>query len=126
MKTKKQKWTPDPMRELDAWIAQNVFGLPVDFEAGRREFGPGYLWFIAGVNGAKNQCDTVKHYSTDPSAAMEVLKKCAIKCESTIEIISSIHSPPSFSMRGQDGEWTDGKTLELSIALLAKKLFTTP
>lgn len=105
------------MRELDAWIHEHVFGKCL-FDEHR-------------INNAlcrkccmdcSSETHRVKSPTTDPAAAMEVLRICAKK-DVTIQI------------RKQDsGEWcvwdvqswSDGtaSTLELAICLYAKKLFT--
>lgn len=113
--------TDKEMRELDAWIAENVFDLPVDLEAGRRKSGPGYLWFKDG------KCDIVKHYSTDPAAAMYLLKKCAEKLrpKGAIVVLHASEDDIKFWAVRQYGGDAQGnaETLELAIAKFAKALF---
>jgi hypothetical protein len=138
------KLTDKELRELDAWIAENVFGLPVNWEDGRRENGPVYLWFIAGKNGESNQCERVKNYTTDPAAAMEVLKKCIgalpLDNESDPEDMSTFSLGLRRGYGGKGGfairrfsmwmetysaeEIGEGETLELAIAKFARSLFS--
>ena len=110
--------TTDEMRELDAWIAENVMGEtlgkkpPVDdvvYEDSERKFVKGLL----------------KRYTTDPASAMEVLKKCVEKFPVEIYIGNfdkgrcRIKTDYDFDMTGGQAD-----TLELAISLFAKNLFT--
>lgn len=123
----KNKAGAEELRELDAWIALNLFGW-------RREVRERY----AGVNTVEGfglnmhlplghferefvpagQWPKVR-YSTDPAAAMQVLEICAeIKLE-TIKIWMT----SSFEWCVSCGLHACANTLPLAICLLAKKLF---
>lgn len=101
--------TPTELRELDAWIAEHVLGYTYSNhnlcckKTGR--------FIQAGL----------PYYSSDPAAAMEVLKKC-------IAVIEDVHFGWHLERRCYfvwgDGEKEFAETLELSICLFAKKLFT--
>jgi len=92
-------------KELDKWIAVNVMGWNED-----------YL--------IKNK-HNVSKYTTDPAAAMEVLKKCLNK--SLIEIVAiadgSYYISQSFEFHDEP-IFINESTLELGICLFAKKLFS--
>jgi len=118
--------TDTKMRELDAWIEENVFGLPVDWEAGRRKHGPGFLWFIKGENGQPNRCEVVKNYCTDPAASFELLKKLA----KTNDVLVSFDEQTGdffvskLQAYGTQDFTTGANTLELAIAKFARKLYS--
>jgi hypothetical protein len=119
------------MRELDAWIAINIFAFKyrrlnrhdafnvlVSPEAMEKGFGK----FQPDEHQPNNS--DAPPYSTDPAAAMEVLRKCAEKV--AVKIRRQVHTV--------DKRWcvyvdnTDIEsfeyTLELAVASFAKKLFS--
>jgi len=119
--------TDTKMRELDAWIEENVFGLPVDWEAGRRKHGPGFLWFIKGENGQPNRCEVVKNYCTDPAASFDLLKKLSEDHDIVVRRGNGRPDGEEFYVHrltayGSMDFTTGANTLELAIALFAKKL----
>src|SRR5688572_23406410 len=67
------------LRALDAWIAEHVMGfVRTDIKchpSDNRTIG-GVLFSPPGCNHDCGQSSYVKHYTTDPAAAMEVLRKC--------------------------------------------------
>lgn len=76
--------TDKELRELDAWISTTLFGwLQTDVNCDptdNRTIG-GFLYSPNGFNGDCNQASYVPHYTTDPAAAMEVLRKCGVQTE---------------------------------------------
>lgn len=127
------------LRELDAWLWVNVPGLKSckcvngmvpkwdksDYarirEIGRQE----------GMKMPETEpdipCSHSPHYSTDPAAAMEVLRKCA---EKTFPTVYKSRQADEWCVDNQTlaGRKTHlivtAETLELAIALFSKKLFT--
>ena len=120
------------LRELDAWIAENVIGNPqrrIRVTDGRKLVR--YEFLKVGTN------DICPTYTTDPAAAMEVLRKCAEKMDAGIVGIGSpMGGPVASTIPKLKQGWVVGKigrptnfdceaaTLELAICLFAKKLFT--
>jgi len=134
--------TTKEMRELDAWIDVEIFGVKrltveemrsIAFEQWKNQ--PDCERFILGfdayMDGEKFVCQQHFARRTDNSfGAMEVLKKCCIK-------IGSFDQLP---IRWDDGQWVVGQdsatvgyvdesvicdeSLETAICLFAKKLFT--
>lgn len=112
-------------RELDAWIALNVFGwkltnyetgkpasTPEDYEDASKNDG----WTWDGTNEAWEWQPT-----TDPAAALEVLKRCAMKIKFVnIRIVTDGTSWRVFSDLHSSG---DQPTYELAIATFAMELF---
>ena len=118
------------MRELDAWIAEYVFGW------NRQRFNNGHVrhnilvpekfradkYRKHGWNKGVELIDNFPHYTTDPAAAMDVLEKCAIKSGYGLTVI-----PQSNGMWFACSNYANeafGETLNIAICLLAKKLFT--
>jgi hypothetical protein len=118
--------TNTELRELDAWIAENVMGWKranflSSYGKGRfmvsRETGDIMAYDLKGEGFQP---------TTDPAAAMEVLKKCGKTKKNAIEIFCL---RPDENRSGKESYWvndpkTESETLELAIALFAKKLFT--
>lgn len=121
--------TDKELRELDAWIAEHVFGWS------RWNFNNGYTAhnYLDQTNGQANKyrkhgfvdgltlLESFPKYTTDPAAAMEVLKKC---CEHP-------YYPFGFAVAFSKGfpnpwvcETATAETLELAICLFSKKLFS--
>lgn len=115
-------------RELDAWIAMNVFGWvattikphPTDNRA------------IAGViysphgDYDSGQSAYPPHYTTDAAAALEVLKKCHQALGGTFVCIATL-GDNFFIHHGHDeNSMTKAPTLELAICRFAKALFEKP
>ena len=97
-------------RELDAWIAERVMGwIPTFKDCGKSPSG----------------CETLfPHYTTDPAAAMEVLKKCAEKCSlAGMEFVIVRGFDWRVCAEPQRGISTFAETLELAICKFAKKLW---
>ena len=107
------------MRELDAWIAVNLFGA--------KEI----VWIGCWAElGSPNEpfsnpgCERVPNYTTDPAAALAVLQKCAEKVERDDISICLRYGAWIVS------EWSDRKleieshvSLAHCICLFARELF---
>lgn len=112
------------LRELDAWIAENVMGL-------------GYDSYAPMLGCSDCESDTVNcsipNYTTNSSAAMQVLEKCGEKISGQvhgekrsfkIEIYQpSVSKDWCVCQRDNCGVYGQGKTLPLAICLMAKQLF---
>ncbi len=129
--------TTSEMRELDAWISENIFGARIS-KSGR---GSVIATFGADTPEERDQIIDAKHPwdsnswnpTTDPAAALEVLKKCADKVWLDNPTITKCQH---FKIEiWNNGLWVvmqsekadmfvEDETLELSICLFAKKLFT--
>jgi len=91
--------TTQELRELDAWIAEHVFGVSVPHPF----FKP----------------------TEDPRGAMDVLKKCAEKHQHDIAIGTA--GPTDWRVwAGELNGATYASSLELAICLFAKQLFSKP
>lgn len=147
--------TEKEKRELDAWVAERVIGWHrmtnakaigvEDFsEFDERELETlnrlSDNWYdsknnhVADVEG---ECDCGQHDTsfkptTDPAAAMEVLKKCVEQCDMPVEIDRK-RDKKTGHWRIESGTMSQGllviappdcNTLELAICLFAKKLFS--
>lgn len=127
------------LMELDAWIHRNLFGAPdrcLHLQ-------------ITKLRGSLKQCDAcgeqfgdtslamayaqTPDFSTDPAAAMEVLKKCAEKCTITVEFGTTAFGATACMVAKlidhDDGSYVEDfckteATLELAICLFAKQLFS--
>ena len=119
--------TPAQLRELDAWIAEHLFGTTITDDYSKvGEPNHAYRPWI-GVSG------TVPRYTTDPAAAMQVLEKCADDTSITI----TRDADGQFSVEWWADEvkgvepipgskWHQIKTaptLPLAICLFARELF---
>ncbi len=141
--------TTKELRELDAWIAENVMGwkwfrFRMKKTGTAKNAGKGYdrwqqlvqpndTWHLQPKWGAIHQPqgegnylevegrNDVPHYTTDPAAAMEVLKKC--QSETTVIIYASGAQPMSSICDG-NGILETAETLELAICEFAKALFS--
>lgn len=117
----------EELRELDAWIAEHVMGFTLNS-------GHPPHWYSSDsdrvyfVRLAEDD-DAAIYWqpTTDPAAAMEVLKKCYDKC-GMIDTFRTQIKPYRF---GVTGKWLpaanyecEAEALELAICLFAKKLFT--
>lgn len=125
-------------RELDAWIAEHVFGWKRwNFDNGFPETRKNYLskdnekqdkyrkrGFILGLP----LIDNFPRYTTDPSAAMMVLERCLERLSPSVEIISGDIDSKRHFWIGRPDEYTKlsmfEPTLPLAICALAKNLFT--
>lgn len=120
--------TQTEMRELDCWIAEHV--MDALKKAGWRAH------FVmrddnAIICGGKPPRDwtsgEVTRYTTDPAAAMEVLKKCVEKLAEARDemqirrIVDGSHFIECLWYKG--GIKSNSKTLETAIALFAKEVF---
>ena len=109
--------TTTEMRELNAWIAENVMGWSWQL-TGSDPVEDGYCWFNSE---GKFPCE-LANYTTDPAAAMDVLKKCLDRQFSPIEIRQrGFNEAHIVSSRG---EVVEAKTLELAICQFAKQIIS--
>lgn len=117
--------TKQEILELDKWIAETLFMFYVHRE--------GQVYYISQFKTPdwNKKAGVLPLYATDPAAAMEVLKKCGEKCNTTVEFTSrnSTGQPQWMVSRlNPELECEDlcecSKTIELAIALFAKKLFS--
>jgi len=118
------KLTPIELRELDAWIAENVMGV--------------IIVKVRCRDKSEVICPDVKRYTTDPAAAMEVLKKCGYKIQGRDYPRGFGHYFVRVYFAEIAHEWCvclgneksdssiygQAETLEIAICLFAKKLFT--
>lgn len=115
--------TDKEKRELDAWIAEHVFGWDLD----SANFPSGYDVAFCGYPPDSKRWrgialpHVVPHYTTDPAAIMEVLKKCAdvTNVELSFWNVTRRWSVGSQSLDGPE----KADTLELAICQFAKRLF---
>ena len=126
--------TTEEMRELDAWIAEHVFGYikqNVNYpEAHWNELSlpdlDGNYISEGWVQGWEFRDVNIPFYSTQASAAMGVLKKCA---ENLIRGITINQNEGKWIIQAQNnyiGNLEMSETLELAICLFAKQLFSQP
>lgn len=116
----------DEMRELDAWIDQSVFGNEFKCLHGDIETLGGTLMRCKSCGKQFGQTTLaysrmrVPLYTTNPAAAMEVLKKCLEVTECRIVK----HRDGKFGIIAQRD--TVAPTLELAIARFAHATFSQP
>lgn len=123
-------------RELDAWIAEHVMGFeerPCYHGSARIE---GMTFYVANGRSVTGEASKGNHqfpkYTTDPAAAMEVLKKCGehlAATDSAIELGQNLNKDGLIYWwvnhdRASASFLCEAETLELAICLFAKKLFT--
>lgn len=121
------KTETESLRELDAWIAVNLFG-----KKAISKDGPPPTKGVEDDYFVKEWVDisgSLPHYSTDPAAAMEVLKKCAQKLydEGQEETVSVGLDAPYFVVEKTNcvpDLRVEAPTLETAICKFAKKLFS--
>ena len=124
--------TKTELRELDADIAEHVMGWRCEscLDGFKRKWSVADWNRIRAMNPKwpKNEpdlkCDHAAHYTTDPAAAFEVLKKCAEKTSFPICFRKSPYGykfwlPNGFAIS------LNAPTAELAACLFAKKLFTS-
>ncbi len=135
--------TTTKQRELDAWIAENVMGYipccgdfwvnavnPGKFNCKPKEATSWAFEYPGGVTvdrSGKTYCTTHAYQwqpTTDPAAAMEVLKRCIAETpDKKVEILQA--GDEWFLQFKDDGIYerdNQSETLELAICLFAKKL----
>jgi len=113
------------LRELDAWIAEHVFGW-------WRPIPTKDIWKTP----ANDVVMGAPHYTTDPTPAMQVLEKCAEKCTEKWDQYRPEAQLCIFSPRPEwENEWVvqsdpestiaaQAQTLPLAVAKFAKLLFS--
>lgn len=131
------------LRELDAWIAINLFGFiwAKDTAEDWQRSGGGFkkgtrclrdkLWKDQGwikSNGKEpispRWDHDVEHYSTDPAAAMQVLEKCAEHLAGGVYIRKGKRGDWSVcKYEDIEPRWATAPTLPLAIAQFARQLF---
>jgi len=123
--------TDKELRELDAWIAEHVFGWH------RQSFENGYLrqnllvenkfradkYRRHGWHNDVEVLDTFPKFSTDPAAAMQVLEKCIEKEPNGI-VCGNLKGQWCATTHGWGGAFCEAETLPLAICLFAKQLFS--
>lgn len=131
--------TKKELRELDAWIAEHVMGylwlwrihygdpLKAIFKSAESASEYANDWQeVTESNNPKNRFagwnSNVPFYTTDPAAAMEVLKKCLDF--TWIGFGKKLTSENLYSLTDRMIIDSKSETLELAICLFAKKLFT--
>ena len=102
------------LRELDLWIAVNIFGWQTFNE---EEYPHRMLWREGDIGSPV--WDEPDFYTTDPAAAMEVLKRCSDEWD--IQIGRRMITKEWFCSSGY--AYTQAETIELAICQFAKKLF---
>ena len=109
------------LRELDAWIAEHVFG----FKKTRRDFDSAITGYGFDAN---NKFAVLPSPTTSPDDAMKVLEKCcderfatSIQKNKVSWKVSRIYWGP---FRMHESEVTFAETLPLAICLFSKKLFS--
>lgn len=144
----KDEMTESQLRELDAWIAEHVFGYKwghfgsVDDKTGLPELGwkePIYLLeperygveksahelppqHRCKVDGWINKgLPSYPEYTTDPAAAMAVLEKCREKESVTI---GTLNGKCCVTKSSWSRLFVESDTLPLAICLFAKQLFS--
>jgi len=124
--------TTNELRELDAWIAENVFGAHI-FKSGR---GSICARFHSNTNDeyeriieSRHPWDGQSYNPTQcPMDAMDVLKKCAER-RVIIELFINVQGKwtcgtQSVEMGSYQSAFSESETAELSICLFAKQLFS--
>lgn len=108
----------DELRALDALVEEQVFGWRVDWDAGRRKHGPG---FLSWDGKSHNTWRSVPSYSAAPHDAMLVLKKIIEKDDCAV-----IYAGPDggYVMCSDNIHDVFGATLPITIARFARQLFT--
>lgn len=129
--------TEQELRELDAWIANRIMGytitatetpskgVPVDvlvMREGGKSLG---INCNDNRNYARCRMDNIPRYTTDPAAAMAVLKKCLKKLKDSRRAFEFMQwaNDKITAMSGNDCQAT-AETVEQAIAKFAKALFT--
>lgn len=106
--------TANEMRELDAWIAENVMGREVDLTNEH---------LINRYKDGGKSVERLPQYTLDPAAAMMVLEKCLEKTEADdLSYIGKVGDEFIVGHEPLKNE-TIADTLLLAICLFAKKLF---
>ena len=109
--------TDQELRELDAWIAEHVFGATRAIDKG---FACGDCDDRHTVRFNKDEGWTAcPLYTTDPAAAMQVLERCAEK----LGFLPDIKKSRIGYAWIYGGAASNADTLPLAICLFAKRLF---
>jgi hypothetical protein len=96
--------TQKELRELDAWVAENVIG-----------------WHLTDIDMTS---EDYPRYTTDHAAAMEVLKKCAFGNRITCWYSDGTWNVDNLRGYASYEHEAQAETLELAICIFAKKLFS--
>jgi len=115
------------LRELDAWIGVNVFGMKaISKNSEPPTEGTEDDYFV--IEWIETSC-SLPHYSTDPAAAFQVLQRCADKLDG-YEISVGHHrykisEPKQFMVCSSNHRECQSiaPTLEIAICKFAKELF---
>lgn len=113
------------MRELDAWVAENVM------EWTNIEPHPNCGFLGDCPTGSKSRC-AVSYLTTDPAAAFAVLEKCGdkasmtvVKGETTGEWYVIADRSETYPMPNGELPNAKAETLALAVCLFARKLYDT-
>ena len=112
---KKGTMKENELRELDEWIAENVFGWrPYKKRTDATWVHP---------PGHHASFGAWPRYTTDRAAAMEVLEKCVERCDAFETGLSMYIHPDGFAICCDLTNDIDAETLPLAICLFAQHLF---
>lgn len=113
--------TPEQLRDLDLWIALNVFKFRA-VSATSPDIGEP-LTYVPEFHSVKT--GSIPHYTHDKAAAMDVLECAVNRATCTVEIIGSEKFGYDLISTSDSGIKSSAPTLPLAIAIFAKALFTT-
>jgi hypothetical protein len=121
----------EKLRELDAWIATHLFGwvrTDVKCDATDNRTIGGFLYSPYGLNDDLSQASFPPRYTTDPSAAFEVLKACLSSDRLPTEIQIDRKRTKEGRFRIEAGTMSNcilsiEDTLELAICQFARQLY---
>jgi hypothetical protein len=106
----------ETLRELDAWIAENVMGWILDSPKSYRK---GVAVFAFWNEGSTSRLAQDWKPTTDRAASQEVLERC--NATTDVHFALFVEGQP-FEIWG-GGHRAKAETLPLTVALFAKKLF---
>jgi hypothetical protein len=127
-----KSYTETQLRELDAWIAEHVFGWH-KIQTGQNHslcsvcgngFGARHNHYYPDFHGSMS--GSVPFYSTDPAAAMQVLKRCVEFAKRNLGhsvILTDTMNGYCVGLTIPSFKFITADTWELAIALFAKALF---
>lgn len=130
-----EKMKTEELRELDSHLAEHVMGRPITphWECHKclQNVSPNFVKFNETHDGCGGDCEWLEapKYTTEPAAAMDVLKRC-FEFYEPISLYRLL-SDGAFSIKCNSNEITGceetqvyAETLELAICLFSKKLFS--
>jgi len=126
---KQNTMTPTELRELDAWIAEHLFGLKANIRLlGSTETAIGFTtnpYFLEGgheIEAIKQYC-AAPNYTTDPAAAMMVLERCYEKSPQLSFCTCKSPYGYKFWLPNNYSIALNAETIPLAICQFAKNLF---